>query len=104
MKLRIDANMLYDAETSLKLCKMVKPFDLQLFEQPAPKDDLAGLARVRREGGIPVMADESVYDYRSLLAVIKRCADSLSSASKQQANLACIAHARHRRRPPVFRV
>jgi muconate cycloisomerase len=43
MKLRIDANMLYDAETSLKLCKMVKPFDLQLFEQPAPKDDLAGL-------------------------------------------------------------
>lgn len=84
MKLRIDANMLYDAETSLKLCGMVKPYDLQLFEQPAPKDDLAGLARVRRQGGIPVMADESVYDYRSLLAVIKAdAADFIKFGVKQ---------------------
>ena len=84
MKLRIDANMLYDAQTSLRLCRMVKPYDLQLFEQPAPKDDLAGLARVRREGGIPVMADESVYDYRSLLAVIKAdAADFIKFGVKQ---------------------
>lgn len=71
MKLRIDANCQYDADTSLKLARMVKRFDLQLFEQPAPKDDIAGLARVRREGGIPVMADESVSDHESLIAVIK---------------------------------
>jgi muconate cycloisomerase len=71
MKLRIDANQQYDAETSLRLCRLVKQFDLQLFEQPAPKDDLAGLAKVRREGGIPVMADESISDHPSLLAVIK---------------------------------
>src|SRR5690606_21472761 len=54
MQLRIDANCQYDAETSLALCAQVREFDLQLFEQPAPKDDIAGLARVRREGGIPV--------------------------------------------------
>ena len=84
MKLRIDANTLYDAETSLKLCKLVKAYDLQLFEQPAPKDDLAGLARVRREGGIPIMADESVYDHRSLLAVIKAdAADYIKFGIKQ---------------------
>ena len=71
MKLRIDANMQYDADTSLKLARMIERFDLQLFEQPAPKDDIAGLARVRREGGIPVMADESVSDHASLIAVIK---------------------------------
>ena len=71
MKLRIDANMQYDADTSLKLCRMVKQFDLQLFEQPAHLHDLAGMARVRREGGIPVMADESVSDHASLIAVIK---------------------------------
>jgi L-alanine-DL-glutamate epimerase-like enolase superfamily enzyme len=71
MKLRIDANTQYDAETSIKLCRMIKQFDLQLFEQPAPKNDIAGLARVRREGGIPVMADETVSDHESLLAVIK---------------------------------
>lgn len=84
MKLRIDANMLYDAATSLELCKLVKRFDLQLFEQPAPRDDLAGLARVRREGGIPVMADESVYDHASLLAVIKAdAADYIKFGIKQ---------------------
>ncbi|HYC46870.1 MAG TPA: enolase C-terminal domain-like protein [Burkholderiales bacterium] len=84
MKLRIDANMQYDAETSLKLCKLVKRYDLQLFEQPAPKADLAGLARVRREGGIPVMADESISDHQSLLAVIKaECADYVKFGIKQ---------------------
>ena len=84
MKLRIDANMLYDADTSLKLCRMVKEFDLQLFEQPARIDDLAGMARVRREGGIAVMADESVHDYRSLLAVIKAdAADFIKFGIKQ---------------------
>ncbi len=84
MKLRIDANMQYDADTSLKLCRLVKQFDLQLFEQPSTKDDLAGLARVRREGGIPVMADESVSDHASLIAVIKAdAADFIKFGIKQ---------------------
>ncbi len=84
MKLRIDANMQYDADSSLKLCRMVKQFDLQLFEQPAPRDDLAGLARVRREGGIPVMADESISDHASLIAVIKAdAADFVKFGIKQ---------------------
>ena len=84
MKLRIDANMQYDADTSLRLCRMVKEFDLQLFEQPVSKNDLAGMARVRREGGIPVMADESVSDHASLLAVIKAdAADYVKFGIKQ---------------------
>lgn len=84
MKLRIDANLQYDADTSLKLCRMVKPFDLQLFEQPAHLRDLAGMARVRREGGIPVMADESVSDHASLVAVIKAdAADFVKFGIKQ---------------------
>jgi len=84
MQLRIDANALYDADTSLKLVRMVKEYNLQLFEQPAPKDDLAGLARVRREGGIPVMADESVSDHASLIAVIKAgAADFVKFGIKQ---------------------
>jgi L-alanine-DL-glutamate epimerase-like enolase superfamily enzyme len=84
MKLRIDANTQYDADTSLKLCRVVKQFDLQLFEQPAPKDDIAGLARVRREGGIPVMADETISDHESLIAVIKAdAADFVKFGIKQ---------------------
>lgn len=84
MKLRMDANMQYDADTSLKLCRLVKKYDMQLFEQPAHLRDLAGMARVRREGGIPVMADESVSDHASLIAVIKAdAADFVKFGIKQ---------------------
>ncbi len=71
-KLRIDANEGYDADTSIKLARMVAPFDLQLFEQPVPADDIAGMVRVRRESaGIPIMADESVLDHASLIRIIQ---------------------------------
>ena len=72
--LRIDANAGYDADTSIKLARLVAPFTLQLFEQPVPADDIAGMARVRREAnaaGVPVMADESVLDHASLIRIIK---------------------------------
>ena len=73
-QLRIDANAGYDADTSIRLAKMVAPYKLQLFEQPAPADDIAGLARVRREAnavGLSIMADESVLDHASLIRIIK---------------------------------
>lgn len=73
-QLRIDANAGYDADTSIKLAKMVAPYKLQLFEQPVPADDIAGMARVRREAnavGLPIMADESVLDHASLIRIIK---------------------------------
>src|SRR3970282_977719 len=44
----------------------------------------AGMARVRREGGIPIMADESVSDHASLMAVIKAgAADYVKFGIKQ---------------------
>lgn len=93
MQLRIDANCLYDAETSIRLCRMVKEFDLQLYEQPVPKDDLAGMARVRREGGIPIMADESVSDHASLIAVIKAgAADYVKFGIKQAGGILRASH------------
>jgi muconate cycloisomerase len=93
MKLRVDANTQYDADTSLKLCRLVRQYDLQLFEQPVPKDDIAGMARVRREGGIPVMADESVSDHQSLLAVIKaEAADFVKFGVKQAGGMLRAAH------------
>jgi len=72
MALRIDANAGYDADTAIRLAHLVQPYDLQLFEQPVPAHDLAGMARVRREaGGVAIMADESILDHASLIAVIK---------------------------------
>lgn len=71
-RLRIDANAGYDADTSIKLARMMLPFNLEHFEQPVPYDDIEGMARVRREGGgIPIMADESVLDHASLIRIIR---------------------------------
>ncbi len=72
--IRIDANCGYDADTSIELAKMVAPYNLQLFEQPVPADDIKGMARVRREAnavGVPIMADESVLDHASLIDIIR---------------------------------
>jgi len=72
MALRIDANAGYDADTAIRLARSVQACDLQHFEQPVAARDLAGMARVRREaGGVPIMADESILDHASLIAVIK---------------------------------
>ncbi|MCB1739654.1 MAG: mandelate racemase/muconate lactonizing enzyme family protein [Gammaproteobacteria bacterium] len=88
MQLRMDANQQYDTRNALELCRRVRQYDLQLFEQPVPKDDLEGLARIRREGGIPIMADESISDHESLIRVIKAdCADYVKFGIKQVGSL-----------------
>ena len=71
MKLRVDANAGYQVEEAIALGRLLEPFDLQLFEQPVHADDLVGMAKVRSSVGIPIMADESIIDHESLIAVIK---------------------------------
>lgn len=92
IKLRMDANMQCTVDQALALCRAVRSCDMQLFEQPVQKDDLAGLARIRREGGIPVMADESISDHQSLIRVIKAdCADYVKFGIKQAGGLLAAA-------------
>ena len=91
MKLRADANAGYSVEDSIALGKLLEPFDMQLLEQPVAAEDLAGMAKVRRSIGIPVMADESITDYASLIAVIRAdCADIVKlKVMKQGGFLTC---------------
>lgn len=91
MKLRADANAGYDVDEAVALGRLLAPYDLQLLEQPVAADDLAGMARVRRATGIPVMADESITDHASLIAVIRAdCADLVKlKVMKQGGFLAC---------------
>jgi muconate cycloisomerase len=70
-KLRIDANGSYDVEAAVKFARMVSPFGPQLFEQPVAADDIDGMAKVRRRTALPIMADESVLDERSLIRIIR---------------------------------
>jgi len=88
MRLRVDANAGFAPGQAIELGRMLEPFDLQLFEQPVAADDLAGMAEVRNAVGIPVMADESITDHASLLAVIRNeCADIVKLKVMKQGGL-----------------
>lgn len=91
MALRADANAGYSVDDAIALGRLLEPFDMQLLEQPVADDDLAGMARVRQAIGIPVMADESITDHASLVAVIRaECADIVKlKVMKQGGFLSC---------------
>lgn len=91
MTLRADANAGYSVADSIALGHLMEPFNLQLFEQPVADQDLAGMAKVRQSIGIPVMADESITDHESLIAVIRaNCADIVKlKVMKQGGFLKC---------------
>jgi L-alanine-DL-glutamate epimerase-like enolase superfamily enzyme len=59
---RLDANAGFDAATALELLQRARAAGLHVecFEQPCAAGDLDAMARVTREAGVPVVADESV--------------------------------------------
>ena len=72
MALRVDFNESLRPEEAVDVIRRLTPFDLTLVEQPVPRGDVAGLARIRRAVDVPLMADESVSDPASLIDIIRR--------------------------------
>jgi muconate cycloisomerase len=64
VKLGVDANggWLY-AHKALLAIKHLKQFNIAFVEQPVSEHDIFGMAEVRKECGLPVIADESLYTY-----------------------------------------
>ncbi|PYN21814.1 MAG: mandelate racemase/muconate lactonizing protein, partial [Candidatus Rokuibacteriota bacterium] len=77
MALRVDFNESLTVDQALAFIPRLEPHALTLVEQPIPRHDLAGLARIRRRIGIPLMADESVSDPAALVEIIRREAADL---------------------------
>jgi L-alanine-DL-glutamate epimerase-like enolase superfamily enzyme len=71
MEIRVDANEGFDVDAAIRLARALAPHRVRLFEQPVPRHDLAGLARVRRSIDIPVMADEAIAGLDTLAQVIR---------------------------------
>ena len=59
-RIRVDANAAWDAEGAIALIRRLEKYDLELVEQPTAADDIAGMGRVQKATGLPVVADESV--------------------------------------------
>jgi L-alanine-DL-glutamate epimerase-like enolase superfamily enzyme len=69
--LMVDANMRWTADEAIRAARAFAPFDLVWLEEPISPDDVAGHARVVREGGLPVAAGENLrtlWDFRHLIA------------------------------------
>lgn len=57
--LMVDAVSNYDVPTAIAFAKAASPHRLTWFEQPLRLTDVEGMAKVQREGGIPVCGNEN---------------------------------------------
>lgn len=77
LRLRVDANGAWSVDAALTFLKAVRGAELELCEQPAAPEDLAGLAALKRAALCPIAADESVPLLRDNADRIVECADIL---------------------------
>ncbi len=61
VELRLDPNAAWDTNSTIKTMRLLEDCNLQLLEQPIPAWDLKGMAHIRNNIGIPLMADESIW-------------------------------------------
>lgn len=71
VKIRVDANQGYTSDVAIKTLRKMERYDLELIEQPVPRWDLKGMARVAKTLDTPVMADESVFTPEDAIKVIQ---------------------------------
>ncbi|MDX1944745.1 MAG: enolase C-terminal domain-like protein [Pirellulaceae bacterium] len=61
-QLVIDANTGWDADTAIHSLRELRDCDIAVMEQPTADGDYAAIARVRRESGVRVMADDMCFN------------------------------------------
>ncbi|WP_137924164.1 mandelate racemase/muconate lactonizing enzyme family protein [Cupriavidus sp. 2SB] len=71
VEITLDVNCPWSVREALDMAEKLRPFNLRWLEEPVwPPENYAGLAQVRREGGIPVAAGENastLMDFQHLL-------------------------------------
>jgi L-alanine-DL-glutamate epimerase-like enolase superfamily enzyme len=69
-ELRVDANCGWTASHAVAMLPVLAEFGVTLLEQPVAAIDLEGLARVRQQARIPVIADESCVTSRDIAPLV----------------------------------
>jgi L-alanine-DL-glutamate epimerase-like enolase superfamily enzyme len=59
--LMADANMRWSVDEAIRAARRLQAFDLVWLEEPTIPDDVAGHARIVREGGIPIASGENLH-------------------------------------------
>jgi L-alanine-DL-glutamate epimerase-like enolase superfamily enzyme len=69
--LMVDANMRWTVDEAIRAARRFQPYDLTWLEEPIVPDDMAGHARLVRDGGLPIATGENLrtlWDFRHLIA------------------------------------
>jgi muconate cycloisomerase len=72
VRITVDANGGWSVNESIRAAWRLEDYDVAFIEQPVHRLDLDGLARVRSQIRIPIMADESIFTAQDALACIKK--------------------------------
>lgn len=79
VKIRVDANQAWSSKEAVRIIDRIAEYDIELVEQPVPYYDIEGLAEVTKNTSVPIMADESVFDSKDALKIVKyRAADLIN--------------------------
>ncbi len=70
-KIMIDANGGWHYNQALDTLKKMEKHNIFMVEQPVPRWDFAGLARLRKKINIPICADESAVELNDLIKLIQ---------------------------------
>jgi L-Ala-D/L-Glu epimerase len=86
----LDGNCAYTPDAALQLLAMLHARGVvpALFEQPVPKDDIAGLREVARWGGARVAADESASSLGQVLALAEERAANVINIKLMKCGIA----------------
>ena len=73
VSIMLDTNCPWSVDQAITMARRLQPYGLAWLEEPLwPPEDHAGLARIRREGGVPIAAGEnaaSLLDVQAILNV-----------------------------------
>jgi L-alanine-DL-glutamate epimerase-like enolase superfamily enzyme len=70
-RLLLDANQAWDLAEAVRRCRAFEPFDPYWIEEPAPSEDIAAHAALRRKTAIPVAIGESLYSLEEFQAYLR---------------------------------
>ena len=70
MGLRIDANEAWEPDEAIEVLRSLSGLGVQSAEQPVNRNQTDALPRIRKEGGVPIMVDESLVTTEDTLSLI----------------------------------
>ncbi len=76
-RLRADANENWDMLTARRMIAALKPYNIEMIEQPVDSSSLASLAQLRNSVDTPIAADQAVHTFQDVYNVCRANAADL---------------------------